>query len=165
MPELTPDTEVYRIEGIVNVDKDCVQSFKDDISKYLNESGWIYAHTVNIVPQDSETGMRLYKVEDIEAYKGIIAKLESACHNYEEAGKINDKLFKSLSEELAQERERLERLKKAYDLVNTMYEARGLTNNNLIKEIQALETRLRISESRPWNKFIKWCKRVWQRSK
>jgi hypothetical protein len=105
VPVMTNETEVLRIEGNVILPQGYTQKdFEVDFNTFLIEAGIILQWSGNIVPQDSPTGMRLYRVEDIEKKDKEIKALEEALLEERNTAIENDKAFLSLSEELAQER-------------------------------------------------------------
>jgi hypothetical protein len=110
------ETEVLRISGNVTVPK-----FQDPAFKSMFES-WIayneFQFAGNIVPQDDPSGMRLYRVEDVEAYQRLNHNYEEQIIKLNKTKSENDKLTLSLSEELAQEREKYYILKNAYEKID-----------------------------------------------
>jgi FMN phosphatase YigB (HAD superfamily) len=160
MPELTPDTEVLRIEGNVTVPKGEVSLFQNEFNHIIKIWGFQFAGTV--VPQDSETGMVLIAKKDIEAYRGLIKQLEKEIEQLQKTDADNDINLLTLSEELAHVKAGREGYKQAYErsemelLKYRVKEAESYEQSK--QNVSALKERV----GEPWLKtFIKWCKRVW----
>jgi hypothetical protein len=156
MPELTPDTEVLRISGNVTIPKGDKSDFEDAFKILLKE--WDYNWLGEIIPQDDPSGMRLYKVEDIELVKEQLQAYWKLADEWKIKEAENNRLTISISEELAQERERLTRaqvmLYKKDSKLAAVYEA--LYQKDLI--IKSLR-----NKENGWNTFIKWCKGLWKK--
>jgi hypothetical protein len=104
---MTNETEVLRIEGNVTVPKFQATALKSIFESWIAYNEFLWSG--NIVPQDSPTGMRLYRVEEVEGYKEKIITIEGLLLDERVVNKENDKLTLSLSEELSKEREALNR--------------------------------------------------------
>jgi predicted RNase H-like nuclease (RuvC/YqgF family) len=158
MPELTPDTEVLRIEGNVTVPKIVGTSgLYLLLTKLLTEEE--YNHIISVVPQDSETGMVLIAKKDIEAYRGLIKQLEKEIEQLQKTDADNDINLLTLSEELAHVKAGREGYKQAYErsemelLKYRVKEAESYEQSK--QNVSALKERV----GEPWlKKFIKWCK-------
>jgi hypothetical protein len=155
----TPETEVLRISGNVTVPKGQLENYRNSFIKFCDE--YSLGCAVNIVPQDDESGMRLYVVAEVELYKQWIKDLQAVIEKHKLTEIENDKLTLSLSEELAQERERSKRGDKALELLDEMYGLRLIRLEAQSKRIQALEKRLKLKENNRWRTFIKWWKELW----
>jgi hypothetical protein len=154
----TPETEVLRISGNVTVDKTEVEAFSEAIRATIGD--WALSSSVNIVPQDDPSGMRLYRVEEVEAKDKQISVLQRSVLDWQITNDENQKLFKKLSEELAQEREKYHILKNAYekiddDLQDFKYALAVNVEEMKVKDLVIHS--LRNKESR-WRTFIKWVK-------
>jgi hypothetical protein len=159
MPELTPDTEVLRIEGNVTVLKGEAFAFERDFKAFLE---FKYSWAGTVVPQDSETGMRLYKVEDIEKYKERIGKLEDGLSRLLQKSNENNDKFKSLSEELEQERKRSGQLSVENENYVSTVDWWKKVYEETVKEKDLIIQSLRNKEN-GWKTFIKWCKGLWNK--
>jgi hypothetical protein len=154
---MTNETEVLRISGNVTVPKGEKTIFKNNFSAFLISRGLPWAG--EITDQTDIHGMRLYRVEDVEAYQRLNHNYEEQIIKLNKTKCENDKLTLSLSEELAQERERIGN-KDFYinhlEDVNTEL----MEENNDLKQLlvtKTIELRQRVKESR-WRTFIKWWK-------
>jgi hypothetical protein len=155
------ETEVLRISGNVTVPKEDIVDFKSALDHLFKEWAALGVHwSGNVVPQDDDTGMRLYRVEEVEAKDKQISIWISAYHDLAEQSKANDKLTLSLSEELAQERESKKRWVDAYIRLEKQSSGRGYDIDTLQKEKLALEKRLELAENNRWRTFIKWWKEL-----
>jgi coenzyme F420-reducing hydrogenase alpha subunit len=158
---MTNETEVLRISGNVTIDKG--YSFSDSFYEYLMNSDSVHSHAVNVVPQDDESGMRLYRVEEVEDLKKQVHIFESLARHNQTMFEAGHNAFLSLSEELAQERERSKRGDKALELLDEMYGLRLIRLEAQSKRIQALQKRLELAENNRWRTFIKWWKELWKK--
>jgi DNA-binding transcriptional MerR regulator len=93
----TPETEVLRISGNVTVPKRA-NNLAHLFEKFLKD--WGYTWSGSIVPQDSPTGMRLYRVEEVERLKTINEGYDLVIQEFQDKNAANNKLTLSLSEEL-----------------------------------------------------------------
>jgi hypothetical protein len=156
---MTNETEVLRIEGNVTVPKGSSFDFMDAF--YLQMKDRDCSFSGSIVPQDSPTGMRLYRVEDIENLRKENTYLNKSLLELTETKQANQDEFLSLSEELAQDRERSKRGDKALELLDVMYESQKQTIAELRFRLRALNNRLENKENTRWRTFIKWWKELW----
>jgi hypothetical protein len=159
---MTNETEVLRIEGNVRLKKEHIDYFISDLPRYIAEF-WESEWSGSIVPQDSPTGMRLYRVEDIENLRKENTYLNKSLLELTETKQANQDEFLSLSEELSKERESLNRFKSAYNLMerklNDAEKSRDfwkLWYTEACSELQSLRNK----ETR-WRTFIKWWKKLW----
>lgn len=152
----TPETEVLRIEGNVTVPKGIDRNL---IRSMILSVG--YEWSGNITDQDSPTGMRLYRVEEVEGFKNEIAHLWTVINQLNGTAEANDKAFLSLSEELKQEKNNRRDWEKAFDLL----EQKCINQSKIIgiqsDTITALEKRLEQAEQTRWRTFTKWWKELW----
>jgi len=154
---MTNKTEVLRISGNVRLETEDVQIFKLSFYELIEKFEGNFAGS--IVPQDDPSGMRLYRVEDVEAYQRLNHNYEEQIINLNKTKSENDKLTLSLSEELAQEKiSRKNQYVMLSDEITRLY----YDKQSLLKIISSLELRLRSKESR-WRTFIKWWKELWTR--
>jgi hypothetical protein len=157
---MTNETEVLRIEGNVTVPKFQATALKSIFESWIAYNEFLWSG--NIVPQDSPTGMRLYRVEEVEGYKEKIITIEGLLLDERVVNKENDKLTLSLSEELSKEREALNRYREAYALAFNQNTTNVETINDQALKIQALEKRLELAENNRWRTFIKWWNNLWK---
>lgn len=158
---MTNETEVLRISGNVTVPKGDEQTLKFIFNRMMNDRKYVWEG--NIVPQDDESGMRLYVVAEVDMYKQWIKDLQAVIEKHKLTEIENDKLTLSLSEELTAVKAGREGYKQAYERVEKeLLEYR-------IKQQQSQDANLigiwnlkeRNKESR-WRTFIKWWKELWK---
>jgi hypothetical protein len=157
---MTNETEVLRIEGNVTVPKRA-NNLAHLFEKFLKD--WGYTWSGSIVPQDDESGMRLYRVEEVDGLKDQIETWKKIGKEYAEKEAKNNEAFLSLSEELAQEREKYQILKNAYekidnDLQDFKYALAVNVEEMKVKDLVIYS--LRNKETR-WRTFIKWLNNLW----
>jgi coenzyme F420-reducing hydrogenase alpha subunit len=161
----TPETEALRISGNVTVPKGQTfpKEFEVDFNAFIRTRD--YQFSGSIVPQDDETGMRLYRVEEVAKLNVQIKLYEERIANLIEKESQNNKTFVHLSEELAQEREKYYKLYKSFILLDDKCVSQDRTIGLQSDTIQALEKRLELAENNRWRTFIKWWKGLWKRLK
>jgi hypothetical protein len=163
---MTNETEVLRISGNVTVPKEDIVDFKSALDHLFKEWAALGVHwSGNVVPQDDETGMRLYRVEEVEGLRQLEEVWRNAYNKQIDEREANDKLTLSLSEELAQEREKYYKLYKSFVLLDDKCVSQDRTIGLQSDTIQALEKRLELAENNRWRTFIKWWKGLWKRLK
>jgi hypothetical protein len=159
---MTNETEVLRIEGNVRLKKEHIDYFISDLPRYIAEF-WESEWSGSIVPQDSPTGMRLYRVEDIENLRKENTYLNKSLLELTETKQANQDEFLSLSEELSKERESKERWK---GIAKNIFKTNANKDSQIATLKEACKTKdlviysLRNKESR-WRTFIKWWKELW----
>jgi hypothetical protein len=159
----TPDTEVLRISGNVTLPKGDKSDFEDAFKILLKE--WDYNWLGEIIPQDDPSGMRLYKVEDIELVKEQLQAYWKLADEWKIKEAENNRLTISLSEELEQERKKYEILKNAYDKVDDelsdyKYALQSVERDSYQKDLVIKSLR---NKENGWKTFIKWCKGLWKK--
>lgn len=137
-----PETEVLRIEGNVIVPKDYIiplkAAFESMIESY--KATW----SGNITDQDSPTGMRLYRVEEVEGYKKQTATAEKIISNMLNDEAENHEAFKDLAEQLRHEQEAKKQFIELYERSKKVFYdgVHRLTMENI-----ALKKRLELKDS------------------
>jgi hypothetical protein len=154
------ETEVLRIEGNVTVPKRA-NNLAHLFEKFLKD--WGYTWSGSIVPQDDESGMRLYRVEEVDGLKDQIETWKKIGKEYAEKEAKNNEAFLSLSEELAQEREMKERYEHALQLEAVITDSQREAIKDQYDEIKVLKKRLELKENGRWRTFIKWLNNLWER--
>lgn len=154
----TPETEVIRIEGNVTIVKGDLNVFKEMFKcfTFRNKYQW----SGSIVPQDDETGMRLYPVEVVESYQRLNRDYELQILQLRQTKSENDKAFLSLSEELSKERESKE-FDRQLDLAIIQGQKEVIIDQ--YNKIKALKKRLESKENTCCRTFTKWWKELWKR--
>jgi hypothetical protein len=155
------ETEVLRISGNVTVPKDHKEIFKNDFDEFLLRR--MFTWSGSIVPQDDESGMRLYRVEEVEEIKRERKQFYELAGSLDELNKSNHKVFLSLSEELAKEREMKERYEHALQLEAVITDSQREAIKDQYDEIKVLKKRLELKENGRWRTFIKWLNNLWER--
>lgn len=148
-----PETEVLRIEGNVTVEAEDVQVFKLNFYELIEKFAGTFAG--NITDQDSPTGMRLYRVEEVEEIKRERDGFYELSKSLDEINKSNDKAYSDLAGQLAKEK------KRSKDLYTILSDENASKFNEILKlmeKIEALELRLRVKDS-PIKALLK---RIWK---
>jgi hypothetical protein len=159
----TPETEVLRISGnVMLLPGEDVETAKHNIEWFLkqNSTNW----SGSIVPQDDPSGMRLYPVEEVEGYKFQIAQLVKMVDSLQMAEANNDINLLTVSEELAQERDKNRSLTNysnriLMELGEYRIKKQQTENENLIG---IYDLRERTKNTR-WRTIIKWWKELWKK--
>lgn len=150
------ETEVLRIEGNVTVPKELKSELAEGIDRQIKVWDKLGIHwSGNIVPQDSPTGMRLYRVEEVEELRADVKELTEIIEWKNLVDSENDKAFLSLSEELAQEK--ISR-KNQYVMLSEEITKLYYDKQSLLKIISSLELRLKVKDS-PIKALLK---RIWK---
>lgn len=147
------ETEVLRIEGNLVISKEIHGKFRFEFINLLSKLDieWVGS----IVPHDSPTGMRLYRVEDIEALDSKLKEYYVLVDVMKMQKESNDRLVLSLSEELTKERERSQQNEQM--IITQINAIRNLEN-----DITILKFKLRMAEQTRWRTFTKWWKELWK---
>jgi rRNA pseudouridine-1189 N-methylase Emg1 (Nep1/Mra1 family) len=151
----TPETEVLRISGNVTVPKRA-NNLAHLFEKFLKD--WGYTWSGSIVPQDDDTGMRLYRVEEVEAKDEKIAALWKSIETYQEKEKREHQAFLDMTKSYEferQERNRIDDILRDESWKLREAEKRILEKDLIIQSLRNKETR--------WRTFIKWWKELWKR--
>jgi hypothetical protein len=93
----TPETEVLRISGNVTVPFGEFVSFEKAFKEFTRQNKDRFSFTGNIVKEPDSTGMRLYRVEEVEFYKTSLDKAEKVPGSEKEFS-TSDELWDEITE-------------------------------------------------------------------
>lgn len=147
---MSQETEVVRIEGNVTIPKEIDFSVEFELFRNLRGYQW----NGNIVPFEDPTGFALYKVEEVENYKREIDAYIDILNEKDEKERANKEAFKKLAEELAQERESVQRWKDSYEQSMKIRDSQRNTIKVLNREKTALEKRVELHPKINWYQVL-----------